>query len=48
MSPGRRHKRSNKSKANLERKKVPKYIGSADIRRVKKMLPYFKRKKYKF
>jgi ribosomal protein L35 len=39
---------TNKSKNNLARKRVPKYIGPADIRRVKKMLPYFKRKKHKY
>jgi ribosomal protein L35 len=46
-SPGRRHKMINKSKANVERKRKPKFIGPADIKRVKKMLPYFRRKKYK-
>jgi len=42
-----RHKMVNKSSSNLARKKKPRYIAQAYIRRVKRLLPYFKRKKYK-
>jgi ribosomal protein L35 len=42
-----RHKMVNKSSSNLARKKQPTYVAKAYIRRVKRLLPYFKRKKYK-
>jgi ribosomal protein L35 len=42
-----RHKMVNKSNANLASKKKPRYVVKAYIRRVKRLLPYFKRKKYK-
>jgi len=38
---------TNKSKRNLLAKRKSKYISKCDIRRVKRMLPYFRRKKYK-
>jgi ribosomal protein L35 len=41
------HKMINKSNANLEKKKKPRYISKVDIRHAKRMLPYFRRKKYK-
>jgi ribosomal protein L35 len=42
-----RHKMINKSSSNLARKKKPRYVVQSYIRRVKRLLPYFKRKKYK-
>jgi ribosomal protein L35 len=42
-----RHKMINKSTGNLVRKRKARYICKSDFRRIRKMLPYFKRKKYK-
>ncbi len=44
---GNVHKMTNKSSANLRRKRKPRFISAADIRRVKRLIPYFKRKKCK-
>lgn len=42
-----RHKMINKSRNNLKRKAYPRYVAKVDVRHMKRMLPYFKRKKYK-
>ncbi len=44
---GHVHKMTNKSSANLKGKKKARYICLADIRRVRRLIPYFKRKKCK-
>jgi ribosomal protein L35 len=44
---GNVHKMTNKSSGNLRRKRKPRLISAADIRRVKRLIPYFKRKKCK-
>ena len=41
------HKMSNKSRANLRRKRQCRFIAKSDIRRVRRLLPYYKRNKYK-
>ncbi len=44
---GNVHKMTNKSRANLKRKRQARFISPVDIKRVRKLIPYFKRKKYK-
>ena len=44
---GNVHKMTNKSSGNLRRKRKPRLISAADIRRVKRLIPYYKRKKCK-
>lgn len=44
---GRVHKSLNKSRANIWRKKQLRLISKADLRRVKRMIPYYKRQRYK-
>jgi ribosomal protein L35 len=44
---GHTHKMTNKLTNNLRSKKKAKFIKKADLRHVKRMLPYYKRKKYK-
>jgi len=44
---GNVHKMTNKSSANLKNKKRARYISAVDLRRVKRLIPYFKRKKCK-
>ena len=46
-SPGLKRKISKKNRNNLKRKRRNRYISKADIKRVKKMLPYHKRQKFK-
>lgn len=46
-SNNHRHKMINKSSRNLKVKGYSKYVSKADIRHCKRMLPYFKRKKYR-
>jgi len=46
-SPGLRHKLRHKTANNRLRKRQPKYISKADLRHVKRMLPYHKKRKYK-
>ena len=43
----KRHKLINKSRNNLKRKKSEKYVSKSDIRHLKRLFPYFKRKKYR-
>ncbi len=46
-APGARHLMRNKSNRNKRFKKKVRYLtGKGDIKRAKKLLPYFKRKKY--
>ena len=47
LRPGFVHLLRNKTTAQLRRSKRPKYIHKADLYRVKKMLPYWKRQKFK-
>jgi ribosomal protein L35 len=47
LPTGRKHLRRNKSKNQLNRYKRVKYVAKADTWRVKKMLPYWKRQKFK-
>lgn len=47
MSPSKQHLNRNKSQANLIRKRRARYIHKADMRRVKKLIPYFKRRSLK-
>jgi ribosomal protein L35 len=44
---GHSHKMTNKSSGNLKRKKQARYICHADIRRIKRLIPYFMRRKTK-
>ncbi len=44
---GNVHKMTNKSSANLKRKRKARYICKADLKRVKRLIPYYKRQKYK-
>jgi len=44
---GKVHKMTNKSSSNLKRKRQARYICKADLQRVKRLIPYFKRQKYK-
>ncbi len=44
---GNVHKMTNKSSANLKAKKKPRLISAADIGRVRRLIPYFKRRKCK-
>lgn len=46
-SPGLVKKMSKKRKQNLKNQKRRRFISKADLRQVKKMLPYYKRRKYK-
>ena len=48
LAVGKRHLNRNKSRSNLMRKRKNKYIHKADEERVKKMIPSFKRKAFKF
>lgn len=47
QSPGARHLRRHKSKANLLRKRGARYVQAADVWRVKKLVPYYKRRSLK-
>lgn len=47
QSPGARHLRRHKTKANLLRKRRVRYVHEADMGKVKKLLPYYKRKALK-
>lgn len=47
QSPGSRHLHRHKSQANLIRKRRTRYVHVADMRKVKKLVPYFKRKSLK-
>ena len=47
QSPGLRHLRRHKSQANLLRKRRPRYVHPADMHRVKKLIPYYKRRSLK-
>lgn len=47
QSPGSRHLRRHKTQANLNRKRRARYVHVADMRKVKKLVPYFKRKSLK-
>lgn len=47
-APGLHHKLRKWRARNLKNKKKPRYISAADMPRVKKLLPYFKRQKFKF
>jgi ribosomal protein L35 len=46
-SPHRYHLRRNKSRSNLKRKLRARFVHPADMARVKKLIPYFKRKSLK-
>ena len=46
-SPGLVKKMSKKRKQTLQNKKKKRFISKADLRQVKKMIPYFKRQRYK-
>jgi len=43
----KRHKMLNKTRNNAKRKKSERYVCKADIRHLKRLFPYFKRKKYR-
>lgn len=43
----KRHKMLNKNRNNLKRKKSERYVCKADMRRLKRLFPYFRRKKYR-
>jgi ribosomal protein L35 len=43
----KRHKMINKTRNNIKRKKTERYVCKADIRHLKRLFPYFKRKKYR-
>ena len=45
---GKRHLNRNKSRSNLLRKRKARYISRADTERVRKMVPSFKRRAFKF
>lgn len=47
QSPGARHLRRHKTKANLLRKRRVRYVHAADMEKVRKLVPYFKRKSLK-
>lgn len=48
LSTNRRHFLRNKSRNNLKRLKRKKYIKRCDFRRVRRMIPLFKRQRFKF
>ena len=48
QSAGKRHLNRNKSRSNLLRKRKARYISKADTEKVRKMIPYYKRKALKF
>lgn len=43
----KRHKMLNKSSNNLKRKKSERYVHTTNMRHLKRLFPYFKRKKYR-
>jgi len=43
----KRHKMINKTRNNAKRKKSERYVCKADTRHLKRLFPYFKRKKYR-
>jgi ribosomal protein L35 len=43
----KRHKMLNKSRSNLKRKKSERYVHTTNMRHLKRLFPYFKRKKYR-
>ena len=43
----KRHKMINKTRNNAKRKKTARYVCKADVRHLKRLFPYFKRKKYR-
>jgi ribosomal protein L35 len=47
QSPSKKHLLRNKSRSNLIRKRRVRYVHKADLRRVKKLIPYYKRKSLK-
>lgn len=47
QSPGKKHLNRHKSSANLLRKRRVRYVHKADLNRVRKLIPYFKRKSLK-
>ena len=47
-SPGMRHKMRKRSHMGMARKKRARYVSSADIRVVRKMIPDYKRQYFKF
>lgn len=46
-SPGARHLNRNKSRANLMRKRLTRYISDVDMPRMRKLIPLLKRRKQK-
>lgn len=43
----KRHKMLNKTRNNLKRKKSERYVHKTNMRHLKRLFPYFKRKKYR-
>lgn len=43
----KRHKMLNKTRNNLKRKKSERYVHTTNMRHLKRLFPYFKRKKYR-